>query len=310
MMGPLLLHLCAGTLATLLFVGGAAYLGPAAFFLNLFAPVPAAYVAMRVGMLPAGAVVVCSGAALWGFGGPVAALTYLLQYGVAALALALLLRRGQPWDRAAFGAVIVSLAIAALVVTVLVVDSGSNVDALVEQYVKTEIDKTATLYQDADLPAEQREEMAGFMEQVAGFLNRAWPGLLVTFCGAMLLFTVQMLAALSRGQYLVGGPPFPFWKVPELLVWPLIGAGFVAFFTTGAPATVAINLLVVLLPLYFLHGLAIISFYFNLKGISPLLRTIGYALVLLLNPLPLVVTALGVFDLWANFRKPRIKNNT
>ena len=32
---------------------------------------------------------------------------------------------------------------------------------------------------------------------------------------------------------------------------------------------------------------------------------IGYLLVTLVNPLPLMVTGLGVFDLWADFRKPK-----
>jgi len=305
-----LLHLLAGSAATLAFVGGAALLGPAALFLNLFAPVPAAFIAMRRSLASASVVVVLSGALLWGAGNSHAALTYLLQFGIASLALPWLLRRGQPWDRAIAGALAVSLAVAALVVLLLAADSGRNVDALVGDYITTEVNKAAALYQDADLPTEQREEVLAVMKEVAAFLARTWPGLLVIFSAATLLFTVQVLAALARGHYIISGTPFPLWKLPELLVWPLIVAGFAAVFLDGPPATVALNMLVVLLPLYFLQGLAIISYYFNLKGISPLLRTLGYAMVMLLNPLPLAVTALGVFDLWADFRKPRIKNIT
>jgi uncharacterized protein YybS (DUF2232 family) len=70
---------------------------------------------------------------------------------------------------------------------------------------------------------------------------------------------------------------------------------------------VALNLLTVLLPIYFLQGLAIVNHFFRKKGVSPLLQTLGYLLIAVLNPFPLIVTGVGIFDLWADFRKPRKK---
>lgn len=303
-----ILHLIAGTAATLLLVGGSTLLGPAALFLNLFAPTPAALVVMRSGVVPGSLVVIASSVILWGWAGGTGALAYLLQFGLGSLALPLLLRRGVAWDRAVFGALAVIALAAGLTLATLVATSEVGLTELVDTYVKSEVDKATALYQGEDLPADQREEMQALIKQVADLLTRAWPGLVVIFCGAMLLLTVQWLAVFSRGRYLIGGLPFPMWKAPEWLVWLLIAAGFGVFFATGAAATVALNLLVMLLPLYFMQGMAIISYYFTIRGISPLLRTLGYALVMLLNPLPLIVTALGVFDLWADFRKPRVKN--
>jgi uncharacterized protein YybS (DUF2232 family) len=63
--------------------------------------------------------------------------------------------------------------------------------------------------------------------------------------------------------------------------------------------------LVILLPVYFLQGLAVIDCFFRRKSFSPVIRTIGYLLVTLVNPLPMLVTGIGVFDMWADFRKPR-----
>jgi uncharacterized protein YybS (DUF2232 family) len=51
--------------------------------------------------------------------------------------------------------------------------------------------------------------------------------------------------------------------------------------------------------------LAVIDCFFRRKAFSPVFRAIGYVLVTLVNPLPMLVTGIGVFDLWADFRKPR-----
>jgi uncharacterized protein YybS (DUF2232 family) len=87
----------------------------------------------------------------------------------------------------------------------------------------------------------------------------------------------------------------------------LIAAGFAVAFSSGLPRVVGLNLLVVFLPIYFLQGLAVVTFFFQKKGVSPVLRTLGYALIALLNPMPMLITAIGVFDMWADFRKPRMK---
>jgi uncharacterized protein YybS (DUF2232 family) len=112
---------------------------------------------------------------------------------------------------------------------------------------------------------------------------------------------------LAQGRYRIGGLPFARWSVWEYLVWPLIAAGFAVAFSSGLPRVVGLNLLVVFLPIYFLQGLAVVTFFFQKKGVSPVLRTLGYALIALLNPMPMLITAIGVFDMWADFRKPRMK---
>jgi len=70
---------------------------------------------------------------------------------------------------------------------------------------------------------------------------------------------------------------------------------------------IALNILTIVLPIYFLHGLAIVSFFFRKKNLPPVFKVLGYVLIMVLNPLPLIVTGFGVFDLWADFRKPKIK---
>jgi hypothetical protein len=50
-----------------------------------------------------------------------------------------------------------------------------------------------------------------------------------------------------------------------------------------------------------------VTFFFWKKKFGPWFRALGYVLIVTINPLPLLVIGIGVFDLWIDFRKPRIK---
>jgi len=155
------------------------------------------------------------------------------------------------------------------------------------------------------MTADQRQDVSLAIESMASFLQEAYPGIAMTVAGLMTLGLVFLLSLFARGRYTVPGRAFQEWKAPEPLVWVLIVAGFLVVFVEGLPGTFALNLLVILLPVYFLQGLAVIDCFFRRKAFSPIFRAVGYVLVTLVNPLPLLVTGIGVFDLWADFRKPR-----
>lgn len=295
----------AGATLLLMFVAGAA--GPAGLFLNLLLPLPAAYVVMRCDLATGcGAVVlVCAG--LLGGGDPAAIGSYLLQFGLGSLLLPGMLRRGIGWNRAAALSVLSVVAVSAAVIAGYAAWNGTSLHGLVDGYVKAEIAQAMEIYRSAKLPAEQLKEFRSLAEGTGAFLLRAYPALSVVVTGVLQLLTLLLLGGLSRGRYRIPGPDFRHWRATEWLIWPLIAGGFGMISGMGPLQTVALNLLTMLLPLYFLQGLAVVSYYFARRGMSPLFRAISYLLLTVFNPLPLIVTGIGVFDLWADFRKPRIK---
>lgn len=303
------LYVVLGGLAGYLLFGTYAAFGYAAIVVNLFTPLPAAYVGMRCGSRYAGFAVVVTLLLVLLTSDLNQALMFLVQFGLPGAALPWLLQRGIAWDRSAL-AVVWLMVVASIFGLVLYAASiGESPLALAGNLIDKEVAQTATVMQDmfagSDLPADQQQEISQATESMANFLARAYPGIVITISGMMVLGLILMLSLLSRKRYDVPGTAFQNWKTPEPLVWFLILAGFTVAFIDGAPATFAINLLVILLPVYFLQGLAVIDCVFRRKAFSPVIRTIGYLLVTLINPLPMVVTGIGVFDLWADFRKPR-----
>lgn len=301
------IYLLAGTLATVLLQLAAGVLGPFGMLFNLLAMVPASLACMVQGRLVGGGIVVLTTAAVAGFSGAGGSLAYLLQFGLGSLLLPLLLRRGWAWDRAVAMTLIMVIGLAALVVGSYLVSQGESVTGTINQYVQTEIKRALDASTVAGQSEEELAELTAMAEQMSTLLTKIYPGLAVVVTGGILLLTVLLLAKLSRGRYAIPGPPFPLWKTPEHLVWLLIAAGFGALLANGWVQIAAWNLLAVTLPLYFLQGMAVVSYFFLRKGISPFMRGMGYLLLLVINPFQLLVAGIGVFDLWVDFRKPRIK---
>jgi uncharacterized protein YybS (DUF2232 family) len=284
-------------------------LGFAAIFVNLFTPLPAAFGGMRYGPTTGGLIVVCTFAIVLFTQGPVQGVMYLIQFGIPGALLPWLLIRGLAWDKSVLMVIGAMVGVSLVSLVLISSSAGESPLAMTNKLITDEISQTRTLlgemFDEAELPADQRREVTEAVDNMAAFMLKAYPGIVITVGGLMVLSLVVLLAFLARGKYRIPGTPFPQWKAPEIFVWILIPSGFLVAFTEGGGATFGLNVLVILLPVYFVQGLAVIDCFFRRKAFSPVIRAIGYLLVTLVNPLPLLVTGIGVFDLWADFRKPR-----
>jgi uncharacterized protein YybS (DUF2232 family) len=303
------LFVVAAALAGYVLFGTFAALGFAAVVVNLFTPLPAAYVGMRFGSLAGMIAVALTGLMIILTGSQATTLMYLVQFGIPGAALPWLLKRGIAWDKAVVAVLWAMIAVSLCGLLAVSTVAGESPVNMAGVLIDGEIAQTKSAMQDmlamADLPADRKQEASLALEKMTDFLHKAYPSIAITVAGTMTLGLVFLLSVLARGRYTVPGRTFPQWKAPELLVWLLIAAGFTVAFADGPAEVFALNLLVILLPVYFLQGLAVIDCFFRRKAFSPVFRAIGYLLLTVINPLPMVVTGIGVFDLWADFRKPR-----
>lgn len=305
--GQKALHLLGGILGTLALLAGGEQLGPLMILCSLILPFPAALVQMRCGTLVGGGVIALVALVLLVQASGVAAGSYLLQHGLGSFLLPFWLRRGWNWDRAVGASLAVTLAVAGVLLVGYAQSQNVALSEPINQYVQIEMDRAVAAAETAEMTPEERQEFQAYAQRTAAFMLRAYPGMAVTVTGVFLLLLLVMLRAAARGRYELPGPAFARWKSPEWLIWLLIPAGFSVLLGAGVWQTIGINLLVVVLPIYFLHGLAIVTHYFQQRQTPLLWRWLGYLMVTVFTPLPFVVLGMGVFDLWADFRKPRIK---
>lgn len=303
------LYIVLGVAAGYALFGTFAALGFAAVAVNLLTPLPATYIGMRCGSGSAVATVILTALLVLVTGSQATALMYLVQFGIPGAVLPWFLNRGMVWDKATVFVLWTMVAVSLVGLLIVSAVVGHSPVTVAGDLIGQEISQTRLAMEEmlggADMTADQRHNVTQTIENMAVFLERAYPGIAIAIAGLMTLGLVFLLSLFARGRYTVPGRPFQEWKAPEQLVWVLIAAGFTVAFTDGTLATIGLNLLVILLPVYFLQGMAVIDCFFRRKAFSPIFRAVGYVLVTLVNPLPLLVTGIGVFDMWADFRKPR-----
>lgn len=298
-------------LATTGLLMAASLLKATSFFFNLLVPLPIAFLTMRQGGKP-GFIALAVVAAIFAAISPAdGMLIYLLQFSIASLFLPLLLRQGQRWDKAMAISWCLMIMTVTLVMWFEATAKGTTLNTLVGQYIADEVGQLKELYsQSAELSPDQKEQLLSVLDDLKETMSAVWPAIMALVTGFLLLVQVFILSQLKTIKDLISGPVFINWKAPDYLVWPMILAGFGAYFATATLQQVAFNLLIILFPLYYLQGLAIITYYFQQRGTPPWLRAISYLLLALFNPLPFFLAGVGLFDLWANFRKERVKQNS
>jgi hypothetical protein len=102
---------------------------------------------------------------------------------------------------------------------------------------------------------------------------------------------------------------FKGYKNPDNLVWLLIAAGFSMLSDNTLITTPALNVLIVLVPLYFFQGLAVVLTLIDRNSQARILRVAFYLMLIFQPYIAAPVVALGIFDLWGDFRTPRKQEN-
>ncbi len=282
-------------------------LGMPGVLLILLVPVPCAWVQMRAGFLAGTVAVVLAVAASVAVDNSIGQLVYLSQCALVALLLPWLMRRGVSWDRAIAGTVLVAMAAAVAALLVAAQQQGTSPTQLVEVYAAADMAKARELLEAGGLPAERQQEIAELLTEFTRFLGRAYVGVATTVLAIMALLTVWALSRLPGDEKPLPGPAFIDWKTPDKLVWVLITAGFLLVLAPGVVGDIGLNLLVVLVLIYYLQGLAVATHLFVRRRMPFLLRMVGYYMMLFVGPMQMVVAGVGLFDLWIDFRSKYTK---
>lgn len=176
---------------------------------------------------------------------------------------------------------------------------------LVENYVAEVVKENIALYKKFNVPQEQIQMITEKTPQITRFFAGIFPALGIS--GSV----VTVWANLLVGQmfFRLKGIPFPgfgdltTWKAPEKLVWVLIAAGGMLFVPIEGIVIVGMNLLIITGLIYMFQGLAITAFFFRKKQISRMFRFFFYGLIMVQQYMLIFVIAVGLFDLWVDFRK-------
>jgi uncharacterized protein YybS (DUF2232 family) len=237
-------------------------------------------------------------------GGMVAATAYLVSFGLAAVIMCYMLERRQRFELivvAASTAVLLAGTVAALAFT----GSPAALVQTVHNQLVAGMMRGQSFYKTLRIDA---TIAPGTQAHIVETVMQLIPALVGLLGSLIVLLNLALFWRLGGQQARVGYPLFSdlsLWSAPEWLIWPLLASGFGWFIPLRPLATIALDCFVCILGVYFCQGLAIMAFYFKHLKMPLVARWLIYFVTLAQPVLTALVGAVGVFDLWVDFRRSK-----
>jgi hypothetical protein len=175
-------------------------------------------------------------------------------------------------------------------------EKGVSMTAVIAGWVDGFMDQMMSVYAQTASQAVV-EEMKGFRAQVEGYAVQLFWGL--TASSILSIMWVNLLIA-NRGP---GKHQLREWRCPEWMVGLFILAGVLSLLQYQPANLFGLNLLIVVIQVYFFQGLAIVASAMIQYDWSRFIRYVIYILILTQIYIMIGVAGLGLFDTWFNFRK-------
>jgi uncharacterized protein YybS (DUF2232 family) len=148
-------------------------------------------------------------------------------------------------------------------------------------------------------------ELEEFGKVLIQAISRIYPSLLAIGAGFVVWLNVIMAKPLFQMKNLAYPEfvPLDSWCPPDRLIWVVIGSGFALFLPSPGVKLLALNTLIIMMAIYFFHGLSITLFFLGKYRVPALIRICVYVLIMIQQLFMLVLALAGLFDQWADFRK-------
>jgi hypothetical protein len=275
-------------------------IGPPGAALALLAvPLPALVVGGVAGVSHAAASSIAAGSLLGGLLGWSVGAWFIALGGVPAVLAVLMLRRAWRLEPVVSVAVATTL-LGALALTAFLVPHPSAWGATVSETWRASFDSAMAMYRDVGMSADELAELESQRDRIGSTFLRFLPALFTIGVSALWLANLRLSARWAAWPQLHA---LSRWRTPEWVIWLLIVSGFALFAPHDTVSMVAANLFAIVLACYFGQGLAIVSYFFERFSLPRGLRIATYLVIALQQIAAGLVVALGVFDLWGDFRQ-------
>ena len=277
-------------------------------FFFILTPLPIIYYYSKTGRIQGFAILLTSlflVAIVLTISGSLANLPFLFMTGFLGLFLSEIFRRNYSIERTVVYPVTAVLILWCSFIVIESLSAGAEPWRIVEDYIGRNIQESIQFYAQLDIPAEQIDLIKDNFKQITNFFANIFPALVLV--SASFIVWLNILAAIEIFQKT--GMSYPDfgdlsrWKAPERLIWLLIASGGMLLVPVSLVNIISLNLVIVCMFAYLLQGLSIISFLFKTKNVHRSFRILCYFLIFAQQYLILLLVAVGVFDLWVDFRK-------
>lgn len=279
----------------------------------LIAPVPLILIMVREGKLPGLlALGIATAIIMVLAGGQAVFVVIFLSFGFMAMGLADGLRwRWKPENAVTMGALLTLVALV-VVLAPFLSQAEKGPIAITEEYLRTSIAEAQQLYTQLGL-IDVAQMMAQVTDRVVYYLVRLLPGIIL----ATTLLQAACCYGMARSLILrqdpaaavLSEPSLATWHAPDSWVWGLIVALGLVAMPDVTIRFIGMNLALIFLLVYSVQGLSLVEFTLRKAKVGTIWRSMILTFIVAL-PVIVPVIALGVVDIFADFRKVRTPTQT
>ena len=295
-----------GVMATLFIFSAAVFMPVIGFVFSLFIPLPVLFYRAKLGrrhgmIIP----LVALGVMSLLFGGITMDILFFSGLMLLGFALSEMFEKELSVEMTVVAACGVVLGAGLIAIMLYSIAASTGIYTLASAYVATNLELSLALYKGIGMPQETIDTITNSLDRIQYVLVRILPSLAIA--STLFVAWTNLIAArpimARRGVYCPDFGPLNHWRAPEPLVWGVIGCGLIVLIPDMGIRLIGVNGLLVLLTVYFIQGIAIVSFYFEKKRLPRTIRVVLYTMIALQQFFLLIVICIGLFDMWINFRK-------
>lgn len=187
---------------------------------------------------------------------------------------------------------------------------GANPWVLVKNFITTTIRESVKFYSQMPLKTEDIQIIKDNEKNIINGFIQIFPSMIVIL-SVFIIWANLLLGKNYLGRAGIVYPKLAMlarWKAPDGIIWIFIISGALLFVPQKDINFIDLNVFLVVCFIYLLQGLAIVSFLFQTKNVPVFIRYLFYFFVAVQQLLMIPITAIGLFDIWVDFRKHIQKN--
>jgi uncharacterized protein YybS (DUF2232 family) len=213
--------------------------------------------------------------------------------------------RARSLERAMAWAVGSTLLLQVLLLCLRALEWGQTPWEFVKDGIEEAIQRSLQLYAEMGVASDTLMRLRSAAPALARAMSSLVPGLVVALDIILYWWTLilsrKILKALGLERW--GPSTLIDWGMPYPWVWITIMGGIMALLPGELLPTVGVNLLMAMGSLHFLQGIGVVASFFQKRSVPAFLRGIFYGLIFLQQAVVLGVAAMGLFDIWFDFRR-------
>ncbi len=232
-----------------------------------------------------------------------------LLFGAVAIALAFMMKKGyEPYKTVVISSA-VGVFIIVLAINITAYITGVSFISQIESLFNEVINMQTEIIRDINLTQSQITEMTNILKTTFDRFILIIPSVII-ICSVLNSYINYWLSSsvLKRlGHKVEQVPSFMYFRLPENIVLGTIvifgGTLIINYLKVFYYDTLMLNVITILSFVFFIQGLAVITYLLNKIKLNKIVRAISLFFIIVYAPISLMISVVGFFDSLINFRK-------